>query len=593
MIPALSPSPPTFLSSPPGVAGGDATAFTLVLADLTALAPTVPPQRHELAAPGEPLPDAPTQPAAEDPLAWLTPEQPLAGLASASADAGLIVTPALTEPVRVFGKDPHPGVTGAPRPFPDLPAIRPTSPAVRTAETLAGEREPSAGRPLTRTGLDGALQVGPTPLPPLPAKIVEASGSHIEKPADATEPAGEPGGQETSPLAALNSRPELFPVYALIAPAPSAVPQPSTELHANPEPAQKPVSIGAAVERGITVPRPLPTPPVSAATVKSSENGMSGREAGLAAPSPASPGTGEPHQTVAPPASPVTWPMRAEHPARPGGETTAPALVTQGPIVPTPALLSPTVLPPPPSTAVATPVAPAPAPVQAEATASPESITASDEPSPEPAARTPAAPPAAPVAQQQLQTSVLRAPNSGPAFQVFAAELRRGARDARPGVAPETMVHMLAAPLQPAASGGTVAAPLIDLRQDHWPHVMVERIERLRDAADAADTRIRLVPDALGAVEVSVKREGDAVHVHFAAEQAATRAALQDAAPRLAEAAEARGLKLGQMGVGAGGHGGGADPNGRQPQPGASAPLSPARARADAPTADETDTRIA
>ncbi|MCP8891807.1 flagellar hook-length control protein FliK [Sphingomonas faeni] len=92
-------------------------------------------------------------------------------------------------------------------------------------------------------------------------------------------------------------------------------------------------------------------------------------------------------------------------------------------------------------------------------------------------------------------------------------------------------------------------APL-DMRQDRWPHAMIERIEMLRDAADAVDTRIRLVPDALGAIDVSVKTEGDTVRVHFNAEQAATRTLLADAQPRLAELAEARGLKLSQGSLG-------------------------------------------
>ena len=92
-------------------------------------------------------------------------------------------------------------------------------------------------------------------------------------------------------------------------------------------------------------------------------------------------------------------------------------------------------------------------------------------------------------------------------------------------------------------------APL-DMRQDRWPRAMIERIEMLRDAADAVDTRIRLVPDALGAIDVSVKTEGDTVRVHFNAEQAATRTLLADAQPRLAELAEARGLKLSQGSLG-------------------------------------------
>ena len=140
------------------------------------------------------------------------------------------------------------------------------------------------------------------------------------------------------------------------------------------------------------------------------------------------------------------------------------------------------------------------------------------------------------------------------------------------------------------AAAAPVSAPL-DLRQDRWPSAMVERIERLRDAVDAVDTRIRLIPDALGSIDVAVKRDGDVVHVHFTAEQAATRALIQDAAPRLAEAAEARGLKLGQTAVG----GDGAQPNGRQPQPQQPSAPAPARPRSAAAASDEdaADTRIA
>jgi flagellar hook-length control protein FliK len=184
---------------------------------------------------------------------------------------------------------------------------------------------------------------------------------------------------------------------------------------------------------------------------------------------------------------------------------------------------------------------------------------------------------------------IARAVTSGPARQVFAADLRRTGRDLRP-VAGEAMMT-----LGEAAGVGTTAVPApvtapIDLRQDRWPSAMVDRIERLRDAVDAVDTRIRLIPDALGSIDVAVKRDGDIVHVHFIAEQAATRTLLQDAAPRLAEAAEARGLKLGQTAVG----GDGSQPNGRQPQPQQPSAPAPARPRsAAAVDEDATDTRIA
>lgn len=109
------------------------------------------------------------------------------------------------------------------------------------------------------------------------------------------------------------------------------------------------------------------------------------------------------------------------------------------------------------------------------------------------------------------------------------------------------------APTQPVATiapatGGERS--MLDLTQERWPQAMVAHIERLRDAADAANTRIRLVPDALGAIDIGVRQEGETLHVHFTAAEAQTRSLLQEAQPRLAEAAEQRGLKLGQTSVG-------------------------------------------
>ncbi|MBM6578128.1 flagellar hook-length control protein FliK [Microvirga sp. SRT01] len=103
-----------------------------------------------------------------------------------------------------------------------------------------------------------------------------------------------------------------------------------------------------------------------------------------------------------------------------------------------------------------------------------------------------------------------------------------------------------------ATQGGN--QPSLNMTDQRWPHAMVAHIEALRDAvadaANAADTRIRLVPDALGGIDIGVRQDGDTLHVHFAADQPQTRALLQEAQPRLAEAAEARGLKLGQTSVG-------------------------------------------
>jgi flagellar hook-length control protein FliK len=108
---------------------------------------------------------------------------------------------------------------------------------------------------------------------------------------------------------------------------------------------------------------------------------------------------------------------------------------------------------------------------------------------------------------------------------------------ARPG-----NVHAAVAPQRDA----------LDLTQDKGLRQMIDHIETLRDNADAADTRIRLTPAGLGTVDVAVRKDGDIVHVHFSAEQEATRTLITDAQPRLAQLAEARGIRLGDTSVSGG-----------------------------------------
>jgi flagellar hook-length control protein FliK len=132
--------------------------------------------------------------------------------------------------------------------------------------------------------------------------------------------------------------------------------------------------------------------------------------------------------------------------------------------------------------------------------------------------------------------------------------------------------------------------PALDLRDDRGLHGMIDRIEMLRDDANANDTRIRLVPDALGGVDVALRKDGDTLHLHFTADTQATRTLLTEAQPRLAELAEARGVKLGQTSVDAG-TGGGANHTNHQ----ARAEIRRAPISAAAPAADDfsTDQRLA
>ncbi len=128
--------------------------------------------------------------------------------------------------------------------------------------------------------------------------------------------------------------------------------------------------------------------------------------------------------------------------------------------------------------------------------------------------------------------------------------------------------------------------PPLDLSRGDWAGKMVDRIAAMRDAAEAADTRIRLAPENLGNVDVSIRRDGDRLHVHFTAENPAARQLLAEAAPRLAELAEARGVKLGQTSVD-GGTGG--QQQGAPHQPQSNQPARPASAMAGQLLSDRDD----
>ncbi|WP_445191205.1 flagellar hook-length control protein FliK [Sphingomonas sp. Tas61C01] len=204
-------------------------------------------------------------------------------------------------------------------------------------------------------------------------------------------------------------------------------------------------------------------------------------------------------------------------------------------------------------------------------------------PSPAPQLAAPAALQAAPIAAAAIVPTTIVA---GPALQVFGAAISAAARRERGEDAADPLASLgtIAAPAAPIAAPVTTAdQPMLDMRQERWPQAMIAHIESLRDNADATDTRIRLVPDALGTIDVAVTRDRDTVHVQFTAEQATTRALIQDAQPRLAALAEERGLRLGQTVVDA--SAAGAAPQQpqqsqqqRQPQRDAALPAAPRRA---------------
>jgi flagellar hook-length control protein FliK len=135
-----------------------------------------------------------------------------------------------------------------------------------------------------------------------------------------------------------------------------------------------------------------------------------------------------------------------------------------------------------------------------------------------------------------------------PAAQVFAAAIQQVVREERRPAAAEQAIVAIAPTTDLAAHAVTAAESsrhaALDMARDTWPAKMIERIEMLRDAANANDTSIRLVPDRLGTIDVSLRRDGDTVAVHFQAQHADTRQLIAEAQPRLADMAEARGLRL-------------------------------------------------
>ena len=117
--------------------------------------------------------------------------------------------------------------------------------------------------------------------------------------------------------------------------------------------------------------------------------------------------------------------------------------------------------------------------------------------------------------------------------------------DEMPSSPTAATVTLLQPATSPVAPTGDAERQSLDLGRQDWPQKMIDHIEALRDNANANDTSIRLKPEALGRVDVSLKTHNDgAISVRFTADQPTTRTLLADAAPQLTAAAEARGIRL-------------------------------------------------
>lgn len=117
--------------------------------------------------------------------------------------------------------------------------------------------------------------------------------------------------------------------------------------------------------------------------------------------------------------------------------------------------------------------------------------------------------------------------------------------------APAAMIFPTAptapAPIRESVIGDRPHA--IDTDRADWIESLVDRIDEARGHGGSRITQLRLLPDALGTVDVRIEHNGDRVNVHFTADTAQARALLADATSRLSDLADARGLKLGDTGV--------------------------------------------
>jgi len=204
------------------------------------------------------------------------------------------------------------------------------------------------------------------------------------------------------------------------------------------------------------------------------------------------------------------------------------------------------------------------------------------------------------VAVPVTQPATVEAPATAPT-QLAAALFAAAPAVATPSETRRTLMQDLLPAGAPRAFNDivrphAVAAPadvqqnMLDMRRQEWMGQMVDHVEAMRDASPAREMRLSLSPEALGKVDVSIRHDGDRIHVHFATETPATRQLLADAQPRLSELAEARGVKLGQTSVDGGGAGQG---SARQPHDNPRPqPLAP-RAAEVAEAIDPTNERIA
>ena len=117
--------------------------------------------------------------------------------------------------------------------------------------------------------------------------------------------------------------------------------------------------------------------------------------------------------------------------------------------------------------------------------------------------------------------------------------------------APVSQIAATAPVLSAPANIASQPAP-VDLGRSEWLQAMIDRIGDIAQEDGRREAQIKLLPSALGAVSVKIVERDERMHVTLTSDNAQARQMLSDAAPRLQELAEARGLRFAQADIGGG-----------------------------------------
>ncbi|UIJ45433.1 flagellar hook-length control protein FliK [Sphingomonas cannabina] len=505
-------------------------------------------------------------------------EQMLAPAASPLAPGAAADMPAIGRQMPAAGGKDLPAVEIADLPALDIPTATGTPPAPpvarpRTDIDVAALAAVAAGEALTDPEASGAKARETAEAPATPAILPTPSGAKKIKSERHARTDAEPVSGKKVRMAEVPAQPSA----EMVAERPEA----GSKVEAEPEPhdrkAKKAKDVAVAIASP-TVPIPEPVVIHAAPEIRSGRSAPPNLDIAQSSPLATTGRAASEPTTAAAPDAPVGPETKIELPATPRQpaesvpEPTAqpqPALVAAMPLRPSRPLESES------APVIRLPLA---APERPKPGAAPVVLRpATAAPKPQPIGT---ASPAAQPAAQAFAAAIFAAERAAPAKREDAA--------ADPAaILPGVSAPAGQAPVAVHASAQAHGAPL-DTRRDDWMGQMIERIEMIRDEGGAREAHIRLAPDALGKVDVAIRHDGDTVHVQLTADTPAARTLLADAAPRLAEMAESRGLKLGGSGVDSGNPQ--AQPDARDPrQPAAPfRPRSPAAAARDLPeTSDE------